>query len=129
MAQVIPQLSARDVDGYIEFLSEAFGFEVREYWRDPSDSAHVNVEVEFEGAVVGICHTSADHTTARDPSAPHIGLYVVVDDVDAHYERARAANAVITSELADQPWGHRMYGVVDPEGHEWGFATPLEGER
>ena len=125
MAQIIPQLSARDVDAYLEFLGEAFGFEVTEYWRDPNDPDHVNVEAAYEGAVVGIGRAGSDRPGGTDPSLPHIGLYVVVDDVDTHYERARAAGATITFELSDQPWGHRMYGAVDPEGHEWGFATPL----
>jgi uncharacterized glyoxalase superfamily protein PhnB len=129
MAQVIPQLSARDVDAYLQFLAEAFGFEVTEYWRDPDDPAHVNVEVAYEGAVIGIGRATADRSAPPEPSAPHIGLYVVIEDVDAHYTRARAANATITLELADQPWGHRMYGAIDPEGHEWGFASPLKGSE
>jgi len=129
MAQIIPQLSARDVDGYIAFLREAFGFEVTEYWRDPSDADHVNVELALDGAVIGIGRAGAGHTSPRDPSAPHIGLYVLVDDVEAHYERARAANAEITFPIADQAWGHRMYGAVDPEGHEWGFASVLENDE
>jgi uncharacterized glyoxalase superfamily protein PhnB len=129
MAHVIPQLSVRDVDAYVTFLAEAFGFEVTEYWRDPDDPTHVNVEVAFEGAVIGIGHAGADRTAPPEPSAPHIGLYVVIEDVEAHYQRARSANAKITLELADQPWGHRMYGAIDPEGHEWGFATPLESGK
>ena len=124
MARLIPQLSARDVDAYVTFLENAFGFELKSYWRDPNDAAHVNVEMELDGAVVGIGHARAERIHA-DPGAPHIGLYVVVDDVDAHYERARTAGATITFELAEQPWGHKMYGAVDPEGHEWGFATPI----
>ncbi len=124
MARIIPQLSARDVDAYIAFLGEAFGFEVTEYWRDPNDPEHINVELALDGAVVGVGRASVDRTAAQDRAAPNIGLYVIVDDVDAHYARARAANATITFELADQPWGHRMYGTVDPEGHEWGFASP-----
>ncbi len=125
MAQLIPQVSVRDVDAYLAFLEEAFGFKVTEYWRDPNDPAHVNVELDLDGAVIGVGHARADRTAPQDPSFPHIGLYVLVDDVESHYERARAANAKITLELADQPWGHKMYGTVDPEGHEWGFATPL----
>jgi uncharacterized glyoxalase superfamily protein PhnB len=128
MARIIPQLSARDVDAYIAFLAAAFGFEVTEYWRDPSDAAHVNVELALDGAVIGVGRAGADHAQLHPPSAPHIGLYVLVDDVDAHYERARAGNATITSPPAEQPWGHRMYGAVDPEGHEWGFASPSGAE-
>jgi uncharacterized glyoxalase superfamily protein PhnB len=51
--------------------------------------------------------------------------YVLVDDVDAHFERARAAGAEIVEELTDLPFGHRRYGCRDPQGHEWFFAQVL----
>jgi uncharacterized glyoxalase superfamily protein PhnB len=126
VAQLIPQVSASDVDAYVGFMRDAFGFVLRSDWRDPSDAEHVNIEVELDGAIIGIGRAAKPRTTALDPSEPRMGLYVVVDDVDAHYERARNAGATITFELADQPWGHRMYGAIDPEGHEWGFASPTD---
>ena len=46
-----------------------------------------------------------------------------VDDVDAHFKRAKAAGATILEEPADQFYGDRRYGVEDPEGHQWFFAT------
>jgi PhnB protein len=51
------------------------------------------------------------------------GLYVMVDDVDAHYERAKARGARIERELEDQFYGDRTYALHDPEGHAWSFAT------
>lgn len=54
-------------------------------------------------------------------------VYILVDDVDAHYERAKGASAKITEELVDTPFGHRRYGCADPQGHEWFFAQPTEG--
>ena len=45
-----------------------------------------------------------------------------VDDVDAHYERAKAAGAVVRQEPEDRPDGLRMYSVADPEGHVWHFG-------
>jgi len=110
------------VDAYVTFLHDAFGFELREYWRDPDDAEHVNVEVELEGVVIGIGRAHDGQTGAS--SGPHVGLYVIVDDVDAHYARASAAGATITMPLERQAWGHKMYGAIDPEGHDWGFATP-----
>jgi uncharacterized glyoxalase superfamily protein PhnB len=50
---------------------------------------------------------------------------VVVDDVDAHHERARAAGATIAAAPADQPHGSRIYRAVDPEGHRWIFSQPI----
>ncbi|MEP6908956.1 MAG: VOC family protein [Actinomycetota bacterium] len=48
-----------------------------------------------------------------------------VDDVDAHYERARAAGAEIGMEPTDQPYGDRRYDAEDLEGHDWFFAQRL----
>jgi uncharacterized glyoxalase superfamily protein PhnB len=47
--------------------------------------------------------------------------YVVVPDVDAHYERAKAAGATIVSDIRDEPHG-RGYSCCDPEGHLWNFG-------
>ena len=53
------------------------------------------------------------------------GVYVVVDDLDAHFERAKVAGAKILSELEDNPAvGQRQYRAEDPEGHRWMFAQP-----
>jgi uncharacterized glyoxalase superfamily protein PhnB len=123
-ARLIPQLSVGDVDAYIAFLTQALGFEVTEYWRDPNDPSHVNVEAALGDAVIGIERADGDHVPPRELPARHTTLYVLVDDVESHYEHARAADATIDRVLSDQPWGHRMYGVIDPEGHEWFFATP-----
>jgi uncharacterized glyoxalase superfamily protein PhnB len=48
---------------------------------------------------------------------------VMVDDVDAHFERAKRRGAAVLSAPKDQPWGVRSYGALDPEGHQWEFAT------
>jgi uncharacterized glyoxalase superfamily protein PhnB len=48
--------------------------------------------------------------------------YVIVDDVDAHHERAVAVGATVVEQLTDTPFGHRRYGCCDPQGHRWYFA-------
>jgi len=50
---------------------------------------------------------------------------VIVDDVDGHYARAKAAGAQIIDEPKDQSYGYRHYGCADPQGHEWWFAQPI----
>ena len=64
--------------------------------------------------------------TSPPPGYPRISLgkpdpdllYVSVDDLDAHHARAE-----IIEEPADQPYGDRRSGAVDPEGHRWYFAV------
>ena len=49
--------------------------------------------------------------------------YIAVDDVDAHYERVKAAGAHIVFAPEDTDWGSRRYRVLDPEGYEWSFGN------
>lgn len=54
------------------------------------------------------------------------GRFIVhVDDVDAMYERVRAAGYTPTTAPADAPWGERYFHVDDPDGHEVSLARPL----
>jgi PhnB protein len=50
------------------------------------------------------------------------GVLVYVEDVDEHYARAKAAEAVILSEPEDGPPARR-YRVEDLEGHRWMFMA------
>jgi uncharacterized glyoxalase superfamily protein PhnB len=54
-------------------------------------------------------------------------ISVMVDDVDAHLARAEREGAAMLSEPRDQPWGVRRYAVHDPGGHQWEFATVMNG--
>jgi uncharacterized glyoxalase superfamily protein PhnB len=49
-------------------------------------------------------------------------LTVFVEDVDAHYDRVRAAGAKIVEDINDTAYGERQYGVEDLEGHQWLFS-------
>ena len=49
-------------------------------------------------------------------------LHLQVADVDAAWEQAVAAGAVVTMPLADQFWGDRYGQLKDPFGHKWSMA-------
>jgi uncharacterized glyoxalase superfamily protein PhnB len=49
-------------------------------------------------------------------------LTVFVPDVDAHFERAKAACAKIVEDLHETEYGERQYGVEDLDGHHWLFS-------
>jgi uncharacterized glyoxalase superfamily protein PhnB len=51
------------------------------------------------------------------------GVYVVVDDVDAHHEQAVAAGARVVYPPADTEFGTRRYRPLDAEGYEWRFGS------
>jgi uncharacterized glyoxalase superfamily protein PhnB len=51
------------------------------------------------------------------------GLYVALDNVDAHYEHAVHAGAEIVRPLADTSYGSREYSARDLDGNLWSFGT------
>jgi uncharacterized glyoxalase superfamily protein PhnB len=42
-------------------------------------------------------------------------------DADKHFAHAKKAGAKIFEEPAHSFYGHRRYGVADPERHQWYF--------
>ena len=134
---VIPMLAYEDGNSAIDFLVEAFGFEERERWRD-DDGTVVHAELAIGGETIMLATPSADYVSPkrlRELSAearkmyevPYVidGVLVEVDDVDAHFAKAKAAGATILSEPADQASGIRHYRAEDPEGHRWMFSQDL----
>jgi uncharacterized glyoxalase superfamily protein PhnB len=55
-------------------------------------------------------------------------LYVYVEDADATYERALAAQAVSLEGPADTPYGDRRAMVRDRWGNTWQIATRSHGD-
>jgi len=60
---------------------------------------------------------------ARDAGTVTQSAYVIVADVDAHYERAKTAGAEIVLDLEDKDYGGRGYSARDPEGQLWSFGS------
>ncbi len=122
--RVIPYPLYEDGAAAIEFLTKAFGF--RERMRTPGDAGgmHAELEIGRDGALIYLGQPSDEF---RNPVV--VGktslVYVIVDDVDGHYARAKAAGAQIIDEPKDQSYGYRHYGCADPQGHEWWFAQPI----
>ncbi len=121
---ITPVLVYSDIEAAHTFLVEIFGFEAGSL-HHTEDGQVVHGEVHVDGASIWLHRETADQGLASPQShqAGFGGLAVLVDDVDAHYERARAAGAVIDHVPQSQTYGRREYGVQDREGHRWWFGT------
>ena len=121
MPRITPYLLYEDVAKALGWLSQAFGF--RERMRLPGPDGTVShAEIELEDGVVMLGCLGADYRNPNRLGGVTQSIYVYVDDVDKHFERAKRAGAVILAEPADQFYGDRRYGAEDPEGHHWYFA-------
>jgi uncharacterized glyoxalase superfamily protein PhnB len=106
----------------IDFLERAFGFERGDVHQGQDGAVH-HAELRFAGEWIMLGSTSSGSDGRLDlPSGP-TWIYVVVDEPDAHYERAVAAGAEIVRDLKDEDYGSRGYTARDPEGNVWSFGT------
>jgi PhnB protein len=120
--RVTPYLYYKDADAALDFLTGVFGFTEKFKMADDGGKT-MHAEVELDGSVVMFGRPSADYKSPKDIGSHTSGVYVYVDDVDAHFEHAKEAGATITKETEDQFYGDRSYACEDPEGHQWWFAT------
>ncbi len=123
--RVSPYLYYEDVGAMMDWLARALGLVERHTQRGP-DGRVQHAEMALEDGVVMMGCPGGDFRNPKRSGQIMGSLYVYVDDVDAHCARAREAGAELIEEPANQPYGDRRYGVRDPEGHHWYFASRLE---
>lgn len=122
MQAVTPYLLYEDVPRALDWLAEAFGFE--EVLRFEGEGGIVNhAEMRHGGESIYLGYPGGDYRSPKRLGTRTSLVHVYVEDVDAHYERAKAAGAEIALEPADQPYGDRRYDAYDVEGQLWSFAT------
>jgi uncharacterized glyoxalase superfamily protein PhnB len=124
---IYPRLAYLNEVAALEFLIRAFGLtERREARMDYPDG--MLAWLEIGDGVVMIGKAGEDHHGLHSPldvGRTTVMVNVYVQDIDAHYRRARAEGARIVMELEDMFWGDRRYEALDPEGHRWHFAERL----
>jgi uncharacterized glyoxalase superfamily protein PhnB len=123
---ITPYLLYDDVGGALKFLAKAFGF--RKYGaqtRGPGGKInHAAMKLGDDLIMMG-CPGSGYRNPKRLGQSTQ-SLYVNVENVDKHFERAKKAGATILQAPADTEYGHRRYGAEDTEGHQWYFAQEIQ---
>ena len=122
---LVPYFSYRDAAAALDWLEGTFGFQRSLDYRDDS-GAVIHAEMLFGGGAI-MLGSGEPPEFGSDPSGKTSpnghGVYVVVDDVDAHHERAEAAGARVVYPPEDTEFGTRRYRVLDLEGYEWSFGS------
>ncbi|MEH0543518.1 VOC family protein [Streptomyces sp. B21-105] len=120
---VFPSVLYADAKAAIRQLTEALGFtELSVYEGEDGSVLHAEL-VQGNGAVMlGSKGHGGVFDTAMKGAGP-AGVYVVVDDVDAHHRRAAEHGAEILMPPTDQDYGSRDYMARDLEGNIWSFGT------
>ena len=110
---VIPELPYPDVRQAAAWLTRALGF--RERLRIGGHRIQMQAG---DGAIVVV------EGGGHEPASRH-AVMLRVADVDAQFERARAAGATVLRPPATYPYGERQCTVADPGGHVWTLSQSV----
>lgn len=121
-----PYLRVDGARSAIDWYARALGATETSRYEMP-DGKIGHAELDVHGNLLCLADTSAPGQFAQPRSYNDLPiiLFAVVADVDAVFNRAVEAGARIERPLADQPYGDRNGGFIDPYGHVWYVSMPL----
>ena len=116
-------VQVHDPDDALTFYRDTLGLEVRKdvanegfRWITVGAPSQPAVEIVLTNYVHG-SPSDVDALSAMLAKGALNGVHFHSEDLDATFEKLRAAGAEIVQEPADQPWGARDGAVRDPSGN------------
>ena len=126
-------IAVSDPDEALAFYRDVLGFEVRNdvgfegmRWITVGSPSQPDVDIVLEPPLADPGASPEDRQTMAELLAKgHLrGVIFRADDVDAVFERIRAAGADVLQEPMDQPYGVRDCAFRDPSGNMLRFNQP-----
>jgi PhnB protein len=110
----------------LEFYRKAFGATERMRMNGP-DGKVVHAELQFGDSVVMLADEAPERgiRSPQDLGGVSSSLMLYVEDCDAVYRQALASGAKSLREPADQFYGDRSAGLIDPFGFQWWIGTHI----
>jgi PhnB protein len=131
---LFPYLTVKDADKSAEFYEKAFGFTLSSQPARDEQGKIQHAEMKFgKGVSIMFAPEGAWGSPRKTPNSlgimPSLSLYIYCHDVDALYKKAVANGAKSLMEPNDGFWGDRFCTLLDPDGHEWMFATNVADHK
>ena len=124
---IYPTILYDDAKAAIRTLTEGLGF-TREAVYEGEDGTVMHAELSSGNGRVMLGSKGREGVFAKAmQGAGPAGVYVVVDEVDAHHARAVEYGVEILMPPTDQDYGSRDYMARDAEGNVWSFGTYAPG--
>jgi uncharacterized glyoxalase superfamily protein PhnB len=116
---VTPYLIVKGADKFIAFMTTVFDAKVTEQLIHP-DGRIGHTELRIGDSLIMLAEVP------DDKSPTPIMLHLYVEDVEAAFNRAIDAGAASVTAPADQFYGDRSGGVIEPSGNTIWIATHIE---
>ncbi len=100
------------------FYEQRLGLALEHAWDRNADDKGALFKCGAGLVEILLTPSSEEHRSpGLDYRAPQgVFMCIQVWDVDERFERYRAEGIPFQQEITDQPWGHRSFSVVEPNG-------------
>lgn len=123
---VTPYLIVKGAAAALDFYKQAFGAVETVRMQEGDRIGHAEIVIGDSHVMLADENPAMNAYAPQTGSRPPVGIMLYVPDVDTVFARSVAAGATIERPLADQFYGDRTGGIVDPFGHRWYIGTHIE---
>ncbi len=127
-SNIIPGMRYKDAPAAIDWLCRALGFTPHLVVPDEDGGiAHAQLVLGNGMIMLGSYRDEGEYDRLvrlpQDAGGSTQAAYIVIEEIEDHYQNAVEAGARIVYELAEQDYGGKLYSALDPEGHLWNFGS------
>jgi catechol 2,3-dioxygenase-like lactoylglutathione lyase family enzyme len=125
---VVPAIRVKDTARSLSFYLDVLGFKLERGGPAEMNSAisRGDARLMIEGIADFYSDIYNEAIRGRLGTPPALALYIEAPDLEALYDRVRAADVPIRDALADRPWGQAEFTVEDPDGTWLAFWRSTE---
>jgi PhnB protein len=124
-----PYLIHKNCAEALEYYKAAFGATERMRMTQPDGRiAHAEIQIGDSCVMMADEHPAIGAYSPAHYGGSPVSLQFYVEDCDIVFQQAVAAGGKAEREPADQPYGERMAGVIDPSGYKWWMTSPVKAD-
>ena len=117
----------RNFEAMVRFYEETLAMKAVQAWNEPGNRGTLLSPGERVGtAVIEVIELGEEAVPGGKPV--NVVLSIEIDHVDDWHDQLIKAGVTIARGLEDAPWGHRSFGIDDPDGFRIWFYEDIRGK-
>ena len=117
----------RNFEAMVRFYEETLAMKAVQAWNAPGNRGTLLSPGERVGtAVIEVIELGEEAVPGGKPV--NVVLSIEIDHVDDWHDHLIKAGVTIARGLEDAPWGHRSFGIDDPDGFRIWFYEDIRGK-
>jgi len=124
MLQVSIVRHTKNYEAMVEFYRDGIRMQITEEWDDPNNRGTLLAfGGEASSSVIEVIELENEAVPGVKPV--NVVLSIQVENADSLHDELKERGISIARGLEDAPWGHRSFGIDDPDGFRIWFYHDL----